>query len=120
MVRLLLAQWLAGATVTLLTTVGLGLAALSDSPRLAAWLIAAAFVPALALAAGVVSGSRRLFEVLYILIWYVGPMNQLPIVDYTGLADGTVAAGAPVTFAIAAILLLSAAAVFRARRLHSR
>jgi len=119
-VRRLLAQWLAGAIVTLAATVGLGLAALGDPPRLVAWLIAAAFVPALALTSGVLSGSRRLFEVLYILAWYVGPMNKLPAVDYTGLTDGAVAAGTPVRFAVAALLLLITAAVFRARRLHSR
>lgn len=117
--RRLLAQWLAGATVTLLATVGLGVAVIGDPSRLAAWLIAAAFVPALALLAGVVSGSRRLFEVLYILVWYVGPMNKLPAVDYTGVTDGAVAAGTPIRCAVAALLMLTAAAAFRARRLHS-
>jgi hypothetical protein len=118
-VRRLLAQWLAGATVTLLATVGLGVAVMNDPSRLAAWLIAAAFVPALALSAGVVSGGRRLFEVLYILLWYVGPMNRGADLDYTGLAFGAIVAGTPVRCAIAALFLLTAAAAFRARRIHS-
>jgi len=119
-VRRLLTQWLAGAGVSLVATIGPGLAVMGDPSRLAAWLVAALFVPALALAAGVMSGGRRLFEGLYILLWYVGPMNKLADLDYTGQTEGALAAGTPVRFAIAAILLLTAAAAFRARQLRSR
>jgi hypothetical protein len=49
------------------------------------WLLAATFVPALALACGVWSGSAKLFEVLYLFLWYVGPMHRVAEADYTGV-----------------------------------
>ena len=85
-VRLLPAAWLAGALVMLiagapalvrLTWVG------ETGPALG-WLLGAAFVPALALASGVWTGSAKLFEVLYLSLWYVGPMHKLAELDYTG------------------------------------
>jgi len=87
---------------------------------LAGWLVGGCFVPAWALGAGVLSGGRRLFEVLYILAWYVGPMNRVAELDYTGLAEGAMAAGTPVRIAVMTLGLMILAAVFRARRLHSR
>lgn len=118
--RRLLAQWLAGAIVAILTGVGIGLGALrAGSPGLlVAWLGGAAFVPALALAAGAWSGSRRLFEALYIALWYCGPMNQVASLDYTGQAPGTLASGTPVAFIIATGLLLASAALARRRQLE--
>jgi hypothetical protein len=40
----------------------------------------------MALTLGVWSGSSKLFEVLYLLLWYVGPANQIAAIDYTGSA----------------------------------
>ena len=49
------------------------------------WMLAAAFVPAFALACGVWSGSAKLFEVGYLFLWYIGPMHHLAEMDYTGV-----------------------------------
>jgi hypothetical protein len=59
------------------------------------------FVPTLALAAGTVSGSKKLFEVMYLVIWYIGPVNGLTALDYTG-TSGT--ANALVYLAVALTL----------------
>ena len=50
-----------------------------DGSVLFAWAVAVLFIPTLAMALGVLSGSRKLFEVIYVFIWYVGPINNLPV-----------------------------------------
>jgi hypothetical protein len=49
-------------------------------------LIGLMFVPSLALMLGVWSGSSRMFEILYLLLWYAGPLNKVPFLDYTGIS----------------------------------
>jgi hypothetical protein len=85
--RLLTGAWLAGALVG----IAIGAPALArfaaagEWAALAGWLLGAAFVPALALAFGVWSGSSRFFEVLYLFFWYIGPMHAVAALDYTGV-----------------------------------
>jgi hypothetical protein len=69
--RQLPALWLSGVVVALLTggIVGLRLLAAGDLSGLAAWLAGALFVPSLALALGVWSGTSKLFEGLYTTLW---------------------------------------------------
>ncbi len=85
--RLLTGGWLAGVVVGL--AVGapslLRFAAAGEWAPFLGWLLGAAFVPALALAFGVWSGSSRFFEVLYLFLWYIGPMHAVAALDYTGV-----------------------------------
>jgi hypothetical protein len=47
------------------------------------WILAVMFIPTLALALATWSGSSKLFEVIYLAIWYFGPMNHLvPQLDF--------------------------------------
>jgi hypothetical protein len=87
--RQLPAVWAAGVVVAISTGGGSGIRLLiaGDWPGFAAWLAGALFVPTFALALGVWSGSSRLFEALYTLWWYVGPMNHIPVLDFTGMAS---------------------------------
>lgn len=109
------AAWLAGVLATAVTGVGVGLhaARIGDMTGLTLWAGAVVFVPSLALAAGVWSGSARLFEVLYLLIWYLGPMNKLSGLDYVGGSPATAA-----TFAALAGVLITVAAVGRLRSMR--
>lgn len=106
--RQLPAVWMAGALVAAL--VGGGVAArylmAGDFGALAAWAVGALFIPSLALALGVWSGSGKLFEAVYLFLWYIGPMNRTPELDYLG-ATGR---GQPL-FWLAVTALLAAAAV---------
>ena len=79
LLRQLPAQWLAGLIVTLLVSIGaiIRLTVDGDTAGLLALLSGAFFIPSLALASGVWSGTSKLFEILYMLIWYLGPMNKL-------------------------------------------
>lgn len=86
--RQLPAVWMAGVVVAIATGGGLGIHLLigGDWPGFSSWLAGALFVPTFALALGVWSGSSRLFEALYTLWWYAGPMNHTPGLDFTGMA----------------------------------
>ena len=55
-----------------------------DWLHLLAWGTGALFIPTLALALGVWSGSNKLFEVVYMLWWYAGPINRVESLDFMG------------------------------------
>lgn len=109
--RQLPAVWMAGVLIA--AAVGGGVAArylmAGDFPALAAWAAGALFIPTLALTLGVWSGSGKLFEAVYLLIWYIGPMNRTPQLDYLG-ATGQ---GRPLVWLAATALLAAAAAAGR-------
>jgi len=75
-----IAAWAAGAVVAL----GMGLGPLLLSGHLGV-LVGAVFVPALALAAGRLSGTPRLFEITFLLLWYLGPANRQAVLDFGGV-----------------------------------
>ncbi|MFI0938770.1 hypothetical protein [Streptomyces sp. NPDC021020] len=107
--RRVLAEWAAGVTLTAVT--GLGpLAVLlrdGDSPGVACWLAAAAFIPSLALALGTRSRGHRLFQGLYVPLWYAAA-NGLSALDFMGAtrAPGTSATLPPPVLAALSALLL--------------
>jgi len=114
------AAWVAGLMVAVATGSGVALRLLLAGQwgALLAWAVGAAFVPALALALGVWSGSSKMFEVVYFLLWYAGPMNQLPALDYLGATDEAVATGMPLIYLALALLLLGLAFAGRQRQIH--
>jgi hypothetical protein len=105
--RQLPACFLAGTAVAVLTGAGVAvrLAVTGEVSEVTAWLAGAFFVPALALALGVVSGSGKAFEAVLTALWYIGPMNHTPGVDFTGAASG------PATFRYAVIYFVLSAAL---------
>jgi hypothetical protein len=86
LLRQLPAVWVAGVLVALVTGGGLGLRLLvaGDRNGLLAWFAGALFIPSLALALGVWSGSSKPFEALYTVWWYIGPANHVPAMDFMG------------------------------------
>ncbi|MFN8432741.1 MAG: ABC transporter permease subunit [Anaerolineales bacterium] len=84
--RQLPAQWLAGFIVTFIMGLGalLNFIIHSDSIGLFALLSGAFFIPSLALALGVWSGTSKPFEIVYLTLWYLGPMNNVPGLDFIG------------------------------------
>jgi hypothetical protein len=116
-----LATWLAGVLVALLTGSGFGMRILltGNFRGALAWLVGALFIPTMALALGVWSGTGKPFEILYTLLWYVGPMHAIPQLDFMGSAPVTAATHYPVIYlALAAIFGVTALAG-RQRQLHS-
>ncbi len=117
--RQLPATWLAGVALAVLTGSGAAIRFLATGhwDSLGAWAVGALFIPTLALALGLWSGSSKLFEVIYLVIWYIGPMNQVPAMDYTGATSAGLASGMPLVFLGMTALLMAAAAVGRRRQL---
>jgi hypothetical protein len=117
--RSLAAAWLAGALLLL----ALGAVAMlrfslgGHADAAAGWLLGSALLSAFALASGMWTGGTKLFEVLLLFAWYIGPMHHLPELDYTGVT----AARSPVLWlAYGAILvaLLVLATIGRTRQLR--
>lgn len=106
------ALWCAGFLLAAATGAGVGLRAFAalpmaperGGPALLAWLVGCLFIPGLALALGTWSGGSRLFEIVYLLLWYLGPVNGVHELDYMGVHPGA-GAGRLATFALLAVLL---------------
>jgi hypothetical protein len=118
--RQLPAAWGAGVLLALATggAAGLRLALAGDWPAFGAWATGALFIPTLALALGIWSGGGKLFEVIYLLLWYLGPMQHVPGMDFAGTLPAAVRAGTPLVFLVATALLGLAAVAGRKRQLR--
>ena len=75
------------------------------------------FLPAAALAAGVWSGRPTLFEIGYLVAWYLGPMNGLAPLDYVGATQAAGSIGTQVGYLTAAVVALIVASIGRRRQL---
>jgi len=117
LMRQLPATWLAGFLVAVLTGSGAALKLLGagDGVGFLAWFSAALFIPSFALALGIWSNSHKLFEVLYVAMWYIGPMNQVAALDYSG-ANSNGNTGFFIPLSVALIIV---AVVGRARQLQN-
>ncbi|MET3207352.1 UNVERIFIED_CONTAM: hypothetical protein ABIC26_000286 [Paenibacillus sp. PvR008] len=79
--------WIAGILVTLLISSGVLIHFFLEGELtyIYSWVVGLIFVPTLALTLGTMTRSRKLFEVLYMLLWYLGPVNDLPYLNFLGL-----------------------------------
>jgi ABC-type transport system involved in multi-copper enzyme maturation permease subunit len=111
--RQLPAAWLAGVLATALFGIAGALVFLShgDLPALAGWLGAVVLIPSLALALGVFSSGSRVFEVVYLIWWYVGPFEKTAGIDFIS--------GPPQAFLLAAAGLLLLSAFWRGRQVRA-
>ena len=117
--RQLPACWLAGVIITAITGSGTGVRLLltGDQLGLMAWTAGALFIPTLALVLGVWSGSSKLFEVLYLLLWYLGPANHLGELDFMGAAGPLLPPRTPLFFLALTVALVLFAVAGRKRQL---
>lgn len=115
--RQLPAQWLAGFLVTFLMGSGAALNFIinGDTVGLFALLSGALFIPSLALALGVWSETSKPFEIVYLTLWYLGPMNNVPNLDFIGARSN----GHPQIFIPLALALIMFAVFGRARQLRN-
>ena len=81
--------------------------------HLLALLVGALFIPTLALFLGVVSGTKKLFEVTYLLIWYIGAVNHLPQLDFLGAGNSAITSAVLRVYLGISIVLLIGAILFR-------
>jgi hypothetical protein len=117
--RQLSATWLGGVTigVALSGTCALRLALAGDAAGAITCLVGIAFVPALALACGVLTGNSRLFEALYFFLWYAAALNHVPTLDFTGAMAARTGLGVAAGYALATAALLAVAWTARRHQL---
>ena len=110
--RQLPAAWLAGVLVTALFGIAGAVVYIlyGDLLALAGWIGGVIFIPTLALALGVFSSSNRLFEVVYLFLWYIGPYQKVPQLDFI--------TGAPQVFLLASAFLPLLSAFWRGRQVR--
>jgi hypothetical protein len=118
--RQLFAVWLAGVCVVAATGAGFAArrALTGQWHALGAWAVSVLFVPSLALALGVWSGNRRTFEVVYTFLWYVGPINRVPALDYMGVTPEAISGGVTLYYVLACAVLLCLAVLGRRRQMQ--
>jgi hypothetical protein len=121
--RQLAAEWLAGLALTVALGLGplLAMAIAGDGAGVAAWAGGALFIPSLALLLGLVSRTHRVFQVLYLILWYA-VVNHVAAADYMGtvLVGGRPAGPAPALVAGAGLVMLAVAFVIRGARHATR
>ena len=118
LVRQFPAVWMAGLLVAM-AAVGCMLfrAAASGQWSYAAALVVGAFlIPTVSLMLGTLTGSRKLFEVLYLIVWYVGSIDHLSALDLLGTTEEAITGGKFTVLIILTIACLTAA--FSSRRVQ--
>ena len=113
------ALWFAGVLLAMLTGSGVAIRLMvaGEGYALFAWVVGAMFIPTMALTMGVWSGSSKLFEIMYLLLWYAGPMNKIPGLDYMGSSSRALLAGTPNVFLVCTLLMLCLALAGRKKQL---
>jgi hypothetical protein len=105
--RQLPAAWVAGVLAAAAIGGGLAirLALAGDWHALCGWAAGAMFIPSLALALGLWTGTSKWFEAVYtVLWWYVGALHHVRGLDYSGVVA---ASSTPGLFALASAVLLA-------------
>jgi hypothetical protein len=88
-----------------------------DAAGVIAWVAGAVFIPTLALVLGVRTQSSRAFEALFTILWYVGPLNRLRGLDFTGSANGARIMQHAALYLLLAMVLFGVALMGRKRQL---
>ncbi len=120
--RQLPATWLAGFIVAALAGAGVlvRLIAEGDGAGVLVWTVGALFIPSLALAFGTWTGSSKVFEIAYLMLWYIGPIQQIDQFNFINFEPETSQTNSTVLiFLFAAILLMALSVVGRARQVRS-
>jgi hypothetical protein len=119
--RQLPATWLAGFIVAALAGAGVLVRLIAEGDRagVLVWTVGALFIPSLALAFGTWTGSSKVFEIAYLMLWYIGPMQQIDQFNFINFESETPQTNSTVwIFLFAAILLMALSAVGRARQVR--
>lgn len=119
LLRQLPACFLVGVTLaaTMGAPVGLRLLIARDLAGLLAWAAGVLFLPSLALALGVWTESRKVFEGIVTVLWYLGPINRTAGLDYTGAANGAHTVSYALIYLLIGVALLFSTFAKRASQL---
>jgi hypothetical protein len=112
------AVWAAGLSVALLTGSGMLIRALlaGHHEHLGMLVVGSLFITTMALALGTLSGTRKLFEIVYLMIWYIGPINHLPQLDFLGASGNLQETPATPFYLVVSVTFVFIAFVMRTRQ----
>lgn len=115
--RQLPAVWIAGLIVAVVTWSGIAFHnfVAKDWMGILAWVSGVLFIPSLSLALGIWFSSSKLFEVIYTFLWYAGPMNGMPALDFVGASGKTTSVVIPLVY-LCCSAVLCGLAIFGRRR----
>ena len=118
--RQLPAVFIAGIVVAMIAGSGIVFRLLlaGDWPGIAMWFAATLFLPSLALACGVWSGSSKLFEIVYLCLWYVGPISKTAPLDFIGAVGVTAISGLPFAYLVITGILTAVAFIGRKTKMR--
>lgn len=119
--RQLLACWLAGFVLAVVfgSAAGLRILATQGAGALLPWIAGAALLPSMALALGVWSGTSKPFEGILTAMWYIGPINRVSGIDFTGSSNGPETTHYVMVYFVTAAALLAGAAMVRSRQISN-
>jgi hypothetical protein len=108
--RQLPASWISGVLLTLAMGSGMIIRSLLTGQifLFLSLLIASLFIPSMALFLGKLSGSRKLFEMVFLFLWYLGPIKQLPVLNFMASDVRVAHSLVPLLFLLLTILMVSA------------
>jgi len=117
--RQLPAAWFAGVLVAIISVGGVGLQLyfVGETNASLAILIGAFFIPALAMTLGAISGGQRLFEIVYLIWWYLA-MNGVAYLGLMGSADEAVIQAGYANLIGLTIVMLIVAAIVKWRKIQ--
>jgi hypothetical protein len=69
------------------------------------------FVPTLAVALGIWSGNGKLFQLVFMIMWYLGPLNKWDVMDFMGSSQQALDRGVYPYYLLATIILLMLAVI---------
>jgi hypothetical protein len=115
------AMWLAGVIVALLTGSGVALRLVlaRDWLGLLGFAVGALFIPTLALTMGVWTGTGRLFEAVYAIWWYIGPLHHDRKLDFMFTSAQSFSAGTLRFYLAATLVLFGCALLGRGRQIQA-
>jgi hypothetical protein len=118
--RQLPAAWLVGVLIAVVMGGGAAVRVFlaANYSGLFGWFAGALFIPTLALALGIWTKSSRPFEGLFTGLWYIGPLNGVPGLDFTGGASGRHAIEYGCIYLALTAAFLAIAFFGRGRQLH--
>ena len=118
--RQLPAIWVAGVFVTAVLGAGFVTRILLAGhwQYMYAPVIGVLFVPTLALALGVWTNGSRMFEVVYLLLWYISVQGGTTVFDYRGATIEAAASGVPFYYLAATIGLALLAVLGRQKQMR--
>ncbi len=115
----LAAAWFAGVLSAIVLGLGVLLRFLSEPGLIVGFFAGAVFFPSLALMLGVATKTDRAFQIVLLIIWYLGPLNGLTALDVTAAADASLGAGIPWLYIAISPFLLGLTLVIRWHQLQS-